>query len=248
MTSSPDTARRVAIVTGGSGGIGRVAAERLAADGMAVVVSYAGNPVRADQAVQAIENSGGTAIAVRADVADQAEITALFDQAERRFGGVDVVVNTAGIMLLAPLAELDFAAFDRMHRINVRGTFVAGQQAARRVRAGGAIINFSSSVTKLALTSYTAYAATKGAVDAMTLILAKELRGRDITVNAVAPGPTATPLFLDGKPDAVVERLASMSPLERLGTPADIAEVVSFLAGPGRWVNGQVLYANGGVI
>src|SRR5437870_4707948 len=177
MTSSPDTACRVAIVTGGSGGIGRVAAERLAADGMAVVVSYAGNPTRADQAVQAIENSGGTAIAVRADVADQADITALFDQAERRFGGVDVVVNTAGILLLAPLAELDFAAFDRMHRINVRGTFVVGQQAARRVRAGGAIINFSSSVTKLALTSYTAYAATKGAVDAMTLILAKELRG-----------------------------------------------------------------------
>ncbi|WP_200216057.1 SDR family oxidoreductase [Micromonospora coerulea] len=248
MTSSPDTARRVAIVTGGSGGIGRVAAERLAADGMAVVVSYAGNRTRADQAVQAIENSGGTAIAVKADVADEAETAALFDEAERRFGGVDVAVNTAGIMLLAPLVELDFADFDRMHRINVRGTFVVGQLAARRVRAGGAIINFSSSVTKLALTGYTAYAATKGAVDAMTLILAKELRGRDITVNAVAPGPTATPLFLDGKPDAVVERLASMSPLERLGTPADIAEVVSFLAGPARWVNGQVLYANGGVI
>lgn len=248
MASSPDTTRRVAIVTGGSGGIGRVAAERLAADGMAVVVNYSGNRTRADQAVQAIENSGGTAIAVQADVADEAEVTALFDEAERRFGGVDVVVHTAGIMLLAPLAELDFAAFDRMHRINVRGTFVVGQQAARRVRPGGAIINFSSSVTKLALTSYSAYAATKGAVDAMTLILAKELRGRDITVNAVAPGPTATPLFLDGKPDAVVERLASMSPLERLGTPADTAEVVSFLAGPARWVNGQVLYANGGVI
>ena len=248
MTSSTDTTRRVAIVTGGSGGIGRVAAERLATDGMAVVVSYAGNPSQADQAVKTIENSGGTAIAVKADVADQAEIAALFDEAERRFGGVDVVVNTAGIMLLAPLAELDFADFDRMHRINVRGTFVVSQLAARRVRAGGAIINFSSSVTKLALPSYSAYAATKGAVDAMTLILAKELRGRDITVNAVAPGPTATPLFLDGKPDAVVERLAGMSPLERLGTPADIAEVVSFLAGPARWINGQILYANGGVI
>jgi len=151
MTSSPDTTRRVAIVTGGSGGIGRVVAERLAADGMAVVVSYAGNPTQADQAVQAIENNGGIAIAVQADVADEAETAALFDQAQQRFGGVDVVVNTAGIMLLAPLAELDLADFDRMHRINVRGTFVVSQLAARRVRAGGAIINFSSSVTKLAL-------------------------------------------------------------------------------------------------
>jgi len=151
MTSSPDTTRRVAIVTGGSGGIGRVVAERLAADGMAVVVSYGGNPTQADQAVQAIENNGGIAIAVQADVADEAETAALFDQAQQRFGGVDVVVNTAGIMLLAPLAELDLADFDRMHRINVRGTFVVSQLAARRVRAGGAIINFSSSVTKLAL-------------------------------------------------------------------------------------------------
>lgn len=241
-------APRVAIVTGGSGGIGRVAAERLAADGLAVVVSYAGNPAPAEEAVRAIEQAGGTAIALKADVADEAEVAALFDAAEERFGGVDVVVHAAGIMLLAPLAELDLADFDRMHRINVRGTFVVGQQAARRVRRGGAIVNFSSSITKIALPTYTAYAATKGAVDAMTLILAKELRGRDITVNAVAPGPTATPLFLDGKPDAAVEQLAKLSPLERLGAPDDIAEVVSFLAGPARWVNGQILYANGGVI
>jgi 3-oxoacyl-[acyl-carrier protein] reductase len=116
------------------------------------------------------------------------------------------------------------------------------------VRSGGAIINFSSSVVKIALPSYTAYAASKGAVDAITLILAKELRGRDITVNAVAPGPTATPLFLDGKDQSTIDRPASMSPLERLGMPADVAEVVSFLAGPARWVNGQVIYANGGVI
>ena len=159
-----------------------------------------------------------------------------------------MVVHTAGIMLLSPLTELKFDDFDRMHRTNVRGTFVVSQQAARRVRNGGAIINFSTSVTKIALTGYTAYAATKGAVDAMTLILAKEMRGRDVTVNAVAPGPTATPLFLDGKPQEVIDHLKSMPPLERLGEPADIAEAVAFLAGPARWVNGQVIYTNGGVV
>jgi 3-oxoacyl-[acyl-carrier protein] reductase len=174
-------------------------------------------------------------------------MAALFDAAEERFGGVDVVVNTAGIMLLAPLAEMDLDDFDRMHRINVRGTFVVSQLAARRLRAGGALINFSTSVTRLQQPAYTAYAATKGAVEAMTLILARELRGRDVTVNAVAPGPTATPLFLDGKSPELIDRLAAVSPLERLGTPEDIAGAVAFLAGPGgRWVNGQVLFANGG--
>ncbi len=247
MTSSTDTPR-VAIVTGGSGGIGRAVAERLAADGTSVLVHYAGNPARARETVDAIAAAGGTASAAQADVAEENEVAALFDEAERRYGGVDVVVHTAGIMLLAPLAELDLGDLDRMHRTNIRGTFVVDQQAARRVRGGGAIINFSSSVVKIGLPSYTAYAATKGAVDAMTLILARELRGRDITVNAVAPGPTATPLFLDGKDQSVVDHMAGMTPLERLGVPADIAEAVSFLAGPARWVNGQVLYANGGVI
>jgi 3-oxoacyl-[acyl-carrier protein] reductase len=171
----------------------------------------------------------------------------MFDRVEEHFGGVDVVVNTAGIMELSPLVDLDLDQFDRMQRTNVRGTFVVSQQAARRMRPGGAIINFSSSVVKLALPGYTAYAATKGAVDAMTLILAKELRGRDVTVNAVAPGPTATALFLDGKDDQTVQRLAAMAPLERLGTPEDAAEAVAFLAGPARWINGQVIYANGGV-
>jgi 3-oxoacyl-[acyl-carrier protein] reductase len=236
---------RVAIVTGGSGGIGRAVAERLAADGMSVLVHYAGNPGRAEETVDAIVAAGGTATAFQADVADENEVAALFDEAERRYGGIDVVVHTAGIMLLAPLAELDLDDLDRMHRTNIRGTFVVDQQAARRVRSGGAIINFSTSVTKIALPSYTAYAASKGAVDAMTLILARELRGRDITVNAVAP---ATPLFLEGKEQSVVDHMASMAPLERLGVPADIAEAVAFLAGPARWVNGQVLYANGGII
>lgn len=245
MTS---TTPRVAIVTGGSGGIGRAVAERLAADGMAVVVNYAGNADRAKAAVEAIVAAGGTAEAVQADVADETQVSALFDRAEELYGGVDVVVNTAGIMLLSPLVDLKLDDFDRMHRANVRGTFVVSQQAARRVRSGGAIINFSTSVTKLAFPGYTAYAATKGAVDAMTLVLAREMRGRDITVNAVAPGPTATPLFLDGKPQADIDRLAAAPPLERLGLPSDIAESVAFLAGPARWVNGQILYTNGGVI
>ncbi|HET7477769.1 MAG TPA: SDR family oxidoreductase [Dermatophilaceae bacterium] len=254
MTSAPHTqstpagTTRVAVVTGGSGGIGQSVAKRLAADGMSVVVHYAGNPDRAAEVVEAITSAGGAATAVQADVAEEGEVAALFDLAERTYGGVDVVVHTAGVMLLSPLTELDLADFDRMHRTNLRGTFVVAQQAARRVRPGGAIVTFSSSVVKLALPAYTAYAATKGAVDAMTLILARELRGRDVTVNAVAPGPTATPLFLDDKDQATVDRLAAAAPLERLGTPDDIAETVAFLAGPARWVNGQVVYTNGGVV
>ena len=237
---------RVAIVTGATGGIGSEIVKKLAADGMTVLLSYTGNEVRAKELVDEVTAAGGEASAFRADVADESDVEALFDAAEQRYGGVDVVVHTAGIMLLSPLAEQDLDVLDRMHRTNIRGTFVVDQQAARRLRRGGALINFSTSVTKLGLPGYTAYAASKGAVDAMTLILARELRGRDITVNAVAPGPTATPLFLDGKPQEVIDRLASVPPLERLGLPADIAEVVAFLAGPGRWVNAQVIYTNGG--
>ena len=247
-TPSTSNARHVAIVTGGSRGIGRETAERLSKDGFAIVVNYAGNPAEADAAVKSITDAGGEAIAVRADVADETAVGALFGAAEEEFGGIDVVVHAAGVMILSPLAELDLEALDRMHRTNVRGTFVVDQQAARRVRSGGAIINFSTSVRKLALPTYSAYAASKGAVDALTAVLAKELRGRDITVNAVAPGPTATALFLDGKDDETIERMAKMNPLERLGTPEDIAEVVSFLAGPARWINGQVVYANGGMV
>lgn len=242
-----NTTNRVALVTGGSGGIGRAVAERLAKDGIAVAVHYAGNRARADETVAAIIAAGGQAQAVGGDVADENEMAAAFDAVEQEFGGVDVVVNTAGIMLLGPLAEFDLDALDRMHRTNIRGTFVVAQQSARRVRTGGAIINFSTTVTKLAIPGYAAYAASKGAVDALTLILAKEMRGRDVTVNAVAPGPTATPLYFQGKDEATIQAAAKASPLERLGVPDDIAEVVAFLAGPARWVNGQIIYTNGGV-
>lgn len=239
---------RTAIVTGASGGIGRAVAEQLARDGFAVVVHYAGNEQRARETVAAITAPGGSAVAVRADVADEHEVAALFDRAREEFGGVDAVVNTAGIMLLAPLAEANLDDVDRMLRTNIRGTLVVSQQAARHVRAGGSIVNFSTSVVRLAQPTYATYAATKGAVNAMTLVLARELRGRDVTVNAVAPGPTATPLFLDGKEQAVIDHLAALAPLERLGTPEDIARTVAFLTSPaGHWVNGQVLFANGGI-
>ena len=238
---------RVALVTGGSGGIGRAVAERLIADGFAVAVHYAGNKAKAEAIVAGITAGGGQAIAVGGDVADEHDMSAAFDAVEDAFGGIDVVVNTAGIMVLAPIAELDLADLDRVHRTNVRGTFVVAQQAARRVRRGGAIVTFSTSVTRTQLPTYGAYVAAKAAVESITLILARELRGKDITVNAVAPGPTATPLFLEGKDDALITTFANATPLERLGRPEDIADTVAFLAGPARWVNGQVLFANGGL-
>jgi 3-oxoacyl-[acyl-carrier protein] reductase len=246
MTDNSTTTPRVAIVTGASSGIGREAAIRLGRDGFAVVIGYGGSKDGAEKTAKEVEAVGGRAITVQADVADETAVSAMFDQAEEQFGGVDVVVNAAGIMPLAPLAELDMEEFDQVIRTNLRGTFVVDQQAARRVRDAGAIINISSSLTRLARPAYSAYAASKGGVEAITLILARELRGRNITVNTVAPGPTATPLFLDGKPQELIDRITAEPPLERLGQPEDIAEIIAFLAGPARWINGQVIYANGG--
>lgn len=247
-TAAPDRPR-VAIVTGGSRGIGRGIVRRLAADGYALVVGYAGNRDEAAAAVQEAEAAGGRAVAVQADVADEEQVAAMFAAAESEFGGVDAVVHAAGRMYLAPVAEIDLAAMDAMHRTNIRGTFVVAQQAARALRPGGALVMFSTSVVGLAFPGYGAYVASKGAAEALTMILAREMRGRDVTVNTVAPGPTATDLFLDGKDKETIARLAAQPPLERLGTPADIAEVVAFLAGPaGHWVNGQVVRANGGIV
>lgn len=246
--STPVSTPRVAIVTGGSRGIGRAAAQRLAADGLAVVVGYAERGDEAADVVAAVTGAGGTAIATQADVADEDAAAALFATAERTFGGVDVVVHAAGRLALAPVADLDLAELDALHRTNVRGTFVVAQAAARRLRDGGSVVMFSTSVVALALPAYGAYSASKGAVEALTPILARELRGRDINVNTVAPGPTATELFLDGKDPETIERFARQPPLERLGTPDDIAGVVAFLTAPdGHWVNGQLVRANGGI-
>ncbi|MFI8230971.1 SDR family oxidoreductase [Streptomyces sp. NPDC085900] len=247
--NSTSAAVRVAVVTGGSRGIGRAVSRRLAQDGLAVVVNYARDDASAEETVAAITAAGGRAIPVRADVADEKEVAAMFDRTQEEFGGVDVVVNSAGRMALAPIADLDLAALDAMHRTNIRGTFVIAQQAARRLRAGGSFVGFSTSVVGTQFPTYGAYAASKGAVESMTMILARELRGRDITVNTVAPGPTATDLFLEGKTPEQIDRLAKTPPLERLGTPQDIAQVVAFLTSPaGHWVNGQILRANGGMV
>jgi 3-oxoacyl-[acyl-carrier protein] reductase len=240
---------RAAIVTGGSRGIGAAIAERLARDGFAVVINYAGNAVAAQALVGKIQAAGGRAITFRADVGDPAAVVAMFDAAETAFGGIDVLVNNAGIMALSSIAETTDEAFDSIVATNLKGTFNTLREAAKRLRDGGRIINLSTSVVGLRLATYGVYAGTKAAVETLTAILSRELRGRSITVNAVAPGPTATDLFLDGKPPELIERMAKMNPMERLGTPEDIAGAVAFLAGPdGGWINGQVLRANGGLI
>jgi 3-oxoacyl-[acyl-carrier protein] reductase len=236
-----------AIVTGASGGIGRAVAERLARDGFAVAVNYAGNSAKAEEVVAAIEAAGGRAIAVKADVANAADVERLFKETVNAFDRVDVVINCAGVMPLLPISGGDLESFDHVVATNLRGTFLVMAQAARHLPEGGRIIAFSSSVIAKSFPNYGPYIATKAGVEGLVRVLANELRGRNITVNAVAPGPVATELFLNGKTEEQIKEFSKLNPLERLGQPEDIASVVSFLAGPdGGWVNAQVLRANGG--
>jgi 3-oxoacyl-[acyl-carrier protein] reductase len=245
--SMTDTQAKVAVVTGASGGIGRAVALRLARDGFKVVLNYAGHAENAEAAVAEIEAGDGHAFTVRADVADAAEVERLFQETLGVFGRIDVVVNCAGIMPMGPIADASLEAFDRVIATNLRGSFIVLARAAQHVAQGGRIIMFSSSVVAKSFPGYGPYIASKAGVEGLVHVLANELRGREITVNAVAPGPVATELFLKGKSEAQVEQFRKLPPLERVGQPEDIADVVSFLAGPtGGWVNSQVIRANGG--
>ena len=238
---------RVALVLGGTGGIGRAIVEKLSDIGYKVVIHYSSNKDKAHELAQDIQDRGGNVTVLGGDISSQEEMAILFDTIISQLGGIDVVINTVGIMKLSSIATLDLNEFDLIQKVNVRGTFIVSQQAALKLRSGGAIINFSTSVTRTSFPNYSAYVASKAAVESLTLILAKELRGRDITVNTVSPGPTATPLFLEGKDEKTINHLAQATPLERIGVPEDIAETVAFLAGPARWVNGQVIFTNGGL-
>ncbi|CAB3742215.1 3-oxoacyl-[acyl-carrier-protein] reductase FabG [Paraburkholderia sediminicola] len=239
---------QVAIVTGASRGIGAAVAQRLAKDGFAVAVNYASSSTEADALVAELTAAGTRAIAVKADVANADDVRRMFETTEQQLGKVDVLVNNAGVLKTLPLADTSDALYDQTFDINVRGTFNTLREAAARMNDGGRIVNFSSTTLALNMPGYAIYNGTKAAVEAFTHVFAKELRGRNITVNAVAPGPIATSLFLDGKTDEQIQTFAKMPPLQRLGQPDDIASVVSFLAGPDAgWVNGQILRANGGV-
>lgn len=242
-----DTTNKSAIVIGASGGIGHAVALRLAQDGFAITAHYAGNAVKGEEVVAKIKSAGGNAIAVKADVGKMAEVENIFKATLDSFGRVDVVVHTAGIMPMSNIADGNLEIFDKVIATNLRGSFIVMSLAAKHVNEGGRILAFSSSVLAKSFPGYGPYCASKGGVEALVHVLANELRGKRITVNAVAPGPTGTELFLKGKSQELIDRLAKMAPLERLGTPEDICDAVSFLAGPdGGWVNAQILRVNGG--
>ena len=238
----------VAIVTGASRGIGATIARRLVKDGFAVAVNYASSPAEADKLVAELTQAGGKAIAVQGDVSKVEDVRRLFETVEQQLGKVDVLVNNAGILKTASLAQSSDELFAQTFAINVGGVFNTLREAATRLNDGGRIINLSSTTLALNLPGYSVYNGTKAAVEAFSRVFAKELRGRRITVNCVAPGPVATELFLNGKTEEQIAQFSKMPPLERLGQPDDISGVVAFLAGKdGAWVNGQVLRANGGL-
>lgn len=240
--------QKVAIITGASRGIGAAIAERLAQDGFAVVINYASSATEADALVAKLQAAQHAAIAVKADVSKAADVRHLFDETEQKLGKVDVLINNAGILKTAPVAESSDEMFDQTFSINVRGTFNTLREAATRLNDGGRVVNFSSTTVAMNLPNYAVYSGSKAAVEVLTPIFAKEMRGRNITVNAVAPGPVATELFFNGKTEAQIQQFANMPPLQRLGQPDDISAAVAFLVGPdGGWINGQVLRANGGL-
>jgi len=235
-------------VTGASRGIGRAIAEALAREGAAVVVNFAKNGEEAKKVVEAIAADGGRAFAVQADVARVAEIVRLFDEAIAHFGKIDILVNNAGVIFTKAVAATTEAEFDRIFAINVKGTFFACQQAATRLADGGRIINLSSSTTARFMPTYGACVATKGAVEQLTRAMAKELGPRGITINSVSPGPTETELFTEGKTPEQLRQFGQQSAFGRLGQPADIADVVAFLASDAsRWITGQNIRINGGL-
>ncbi len=240
---------KVAIVTGASRGIGAEIALGLAADGLAVVINYARSSEQAEDVLATITAAGGKAILVQADITQPDAADKLFNAAETTFGNVDILVNNAGIMTLSPLSATDDASFEHQIATNLTAPFRLMREAANRLNAGGRIINFSSSVVGLYQPQYGVYAATKAAIEAMTHVLSKELGSRAIAVNAIAPGPVATDLFLNGKSEELVAQIKKMNPLGRLGEPQDIMQVVRFLAGEeSGWINGQVIRVNGGAI
>ncbi|KZS46435.1 3-ketoacyl-ACP reductase [Paenibacillus glucanolyticus] len=240
---------KVAIVTGASRGIGREIAIALAENGAKVVINYANSPAKAEEVVSSIKLRGGEAVAIQADISQVAEIEMLFRQTLEVYGGMDILVNNAGIMTTKPIASMTEEDFDKQFAINVKGTYFAIQQAFQHMNSGGRIINFSTSVAGQMFPSYSVYAGTKGAVEQFTRQLAKEFGPKGITINAVAPGPIHTELFMEGKSEEQIAGIVNMNAFGRLGEPDDVAGVALFLAGEeSKWITGQTLRVNGGFV
>lgn len=236
-----------AIVTGGSRGIGREIATELGKLGASVVLTYLNNAERAEEVVGTIKEAGGRCLAVKADMKKLAAVVSVFDMTVDLFGSLDILINNAGTFLHKPIEQVTEKEYDNIFNTNVKGLFFACQQAARKMADGGRIINISSSVTRVMMPGYGAYGASKGAVEQITRVLAKELGHRRITVNAISPGPVDTELFRQGKSAEQIGLMAEMAALGRIGTPGDIADVVKLLVSEqANWITGQNVCANGG--